>query len=379
MTDTQTENRFALYIHWPFCKAKCPYCDFNSHVREQVDQAAWRDALLTEMRYMQAQMPDRQLWSIFFGGGTPSLMPPETVAALIEEAHRLWPSDGEIEITLEANPTSSEAAKFAALAQAGVNRLSIGIQSLREEELRFLGREHSVAEALEVLALAAKHVPRYSFDLIYARPGQSVAAWEQELREALAYSGGHLSLYQLTIEEGTAFHHAYHVKHAFALPDEDTAAALYECTEAVLAEAGMQAYEVSNYALPGQESRHNLCDGRGLPDAGIGPGAHGRLLNAQGWQATQAIKSPERWLSQIQAAGHGMAEMTALSPEERMQEQLLMGLRLHEGIDGVLPVVDAQKLAFYEQQGLVRRDGSRLIATPSGRMVLNQLLGELMA
>ncbi|PZP86372.1 MAG: coproporphyrinogen III oxidase [Azospirillum brasilense] len=386
MEPVSTLKPLALYVHWPFCRKKCPYCDFNSHVRDGVDHAAWRDALLREMGCWHARMAGsgHQLSSIFFGGGTPSLMQPETVAAIIEKARTLWPASPDIEITLEANPTSVEAANFAALAQAGVNRVSLGVQSLRAESLAFLGREHSAHEALDAVALAAKHFPRYSFDLIYALPGQSEQAWEAELREALQHARGHLSLYQLTIEPNTAFHHQYHVQKAFALPADDNAAALYARTQAVMQEAGMPAYEVSNHAAAGQESRHNLSYWRSECYLGIGPGAHGRVdLGAQRY-ATHTLKSPERWLESVQRMGHGLEEETLLSAEERSEEYVLMGLRLpREGID--LNRVDAttrasmqQALPMLQQEGLVQCSNSLLQVTPKGVPVLNAVIGSLL-
>lgn len=371
----------ALYIHWPFCKAKCPYCDFNSHVREGVDEAAWQQALLAELRHMHTLAPHHTLTSIFFGGGTPSLMPPATVEALIDEATRLWPATADIEITLEANPTSVEAAKFMAFKMAGINRVSLGVQSLRDEELKFLGRQHSAREALEAVSLAASLFDRYSFDLIYARPNQTAADWEKELREALTYAGGHLSLYQLTIEENTAFHHAYHHKGMFCLPPEEEGAELFLLTQSIMQEAGLPAYEISNHAHIGQESRHNLAYWCGRPYAGIGPGAHGRLCINGIWHATATLKSPERWLENATKNGHGLEVMEAMTLAERLEEQFLMGVRLREGIPlkDVLPMLNANKLTLYQQQGLLDVQNGQLCATPhAGWLVLNQLIGELL-
>jgi putative oxygen-independent coproporphyrinogen III oxidase len=369
----------ALYIHWPFCKKKCPYCDFNSHVREQVEQAAWREALRAEMRYWHAHTAQHTLSSIFFGGGTPSLMPPETIAALIAEARHLWAVSGDIEITMEANPTSVEAANFRDVARAGVNRVSLGVQSLRAESLAFLGREHDVGEALDAVALAAAYFPRYSFDLIYALPGQTLAAWEAELHEALAYARGHLSLYQLTIEPNTAFHHAYHVAKSFHLPEEELAARMYEHTQEIMQQAGMAAYEISNHASVGQESLHNLAYWRSHSYVGIGPGAHGRVDTTEGARlATRNLKSPERWLENTQNHGHGCEEATPLTAQEICEEQLLMGLRLtQEGIDTALLAPEHPKLMQYLNQGLVRYQNARLLVTPKGALVLNYLTGEL--
>ena len=376
-------NPLALYIHWPFCKAKCPYCDFNSHVREGVEHERWRAALLAELEYMVAQLaPNHQLTSIFFGGGTPSLMEAETVAALIERAKELLLPHPEFEVTLEANPTSVEAAKFEAFARAGVNRVSLGVQSLREEGVRFLGREHSVVEALDAVQLAADVFPRYSFDMIYALPNQTVAHWEEELREALPYMRGHASLYQLTIEPNTAFHHAYHVKKAFQIPQDDHAAELYEVTSRILREElGMHAYEVSNYAVAGQESRHNLTYWRGESYIGIGPGAHGRLDGGDEKRyATNTLKSPERWLSAVDKEGQGLEESIVLTQSERLEERLIMGLRLAEGVqmDSAFEgIIDMQKLIFLQEQEYVSMVEGRLCVTSKGRLVLNSLLGML--
>lgn len=383
----------AIYIHWPFCKKKCPYCDFNSHVREGVDQAAWREALLAELRYWHTHTPQHEVVSIFFGGGTPSLAPPTTIAALIDEVHRLWRTAPDIEITMEANPTSVEAANFHAVRAAGVNRVSLGVQSLRAESLAFLGREHDVGEALAAVKLAADIFPRYSFDLIYALPNQTVPVWEAELREALQYARNHLSLYQLTIEPNTAFHHAYHVAKSFHVPDEECAAQLYETTQEIMEAAGMPAYEISNHARASHESRHNLAYWRGEEYLGIGPGAHGRIrfqvagssnsptgtrhLAPDSWHATHTLKSPERWLQHVQQHGHGLEEVTALNTTERAEENLMMGLRLlHEG---VVPegTINIPKLATLCNTGFLLMQNQRLFATRKGALVLNQLIAEI--
>jgi putative oxygen-independent coproporphyrinogen III oxidase len=381
----------ALYVHWPFCKKKCPYCDFNSHVREGVDHAAWRASLLRELGYWHARAPEMTISSIFFGGGTPSLMEVETVAAVIEEARRLWPAAADCEITLEANPTSVEAEKFRAFADAGVNRVSLGVQSLRAESLAFLGREHSAREALKAVELAAEIFPRYSFDLIYALPNQTPTAWEAELREALRYARGHLSLYQLTIEQNTAFHHAYNVGKAFALPDEHLAADLFELTNAIMHEAGLPAYEISNYAAPGQESRHNLSYWRGDAYFGIGPGAHGRPVAAEGMRfATHTLKSPERWLEAVTRQGHGVEEELLLSIAERAEEKLLMGLRLTaEGLrfdrlraderDYLDTLWRDGRVERLVMQGMVTQDAHSIRATAQGQLVLNRVIEELLA
>ncbi|OQW43805.1 MAG: coproporphyrinogen III oxidase [Proteobacteria bacterium SG_bin6] len=368
----------ALYIHWPFCVAKCPYCDFNSHVRAAVDQARWRAALLADLAH-EAARTTGPLSSIFFGGGTPSLMPPETVAALIAAAEQAWGFAPGIEITLEANPSSVEAARFADLATAGVNRVSLGLQALDDAALRFLGRAHDLAEGLAALDVAQRVFSRVSFDLIYARPGQGAADWEAELRRALGFGTEHLSLYQLTIEPGTRFA-TEAAAGRLSLPDEDEAATLFEATRAIMAAAGLPAYEVSNHARPGAESRHNLTYWRYGDYAGIGPGAHGR----RGGQATQRHRKPENWLSAIDRRGDGLESETALTPEERAREALVMGLRLAEGVDlakvaaldgGTLgEVVDEAAIRLLAREGLVARDGERLRATEAGMLVLNAVI-----
>lgn len=378
-----------MYVHWPFCKKKCPYCDFNSHVRDAVDHQAWRGALVKEMQYWQQRTPEIAINSIFFGGGTPSLMEPETVAAVIAEARHLWPLSSEIEITLEANPTSVEAGKFRAFRDGGVNRVSLGVQSLRSDALQFLGREHSADEALKAIALAADIFPRYSFDLIYARPQQTWAQWQEELQEALGYARGHLSLYQLTIEENTAFHHAYHVAQQFTLPEENAAAHLYTQTNALMAQAGMPAYEISNYAMPGQESRHNLSYWRGDAYIGIGPGAHGRVNVGTERFAVRNLKSPERWIDAVQRFGHSGEEETPLSVSERAEEKILMGLRLiQEGARFDRLRTDERqyldtlwqdgRLQQWVQHGLLEHTPETLRATERGQLVLNQLIAEVM-
>lgn len=369
----------ALYIHWPFCVSKCPYCDFNSHVRESIDQDQWRDALLADLAYEAAQTSGRKLTSIFFGGGTPSLMPPRTVAALLKAAESHWGFAGDIEITLEANPSSVEARRFADLARAGVNRVSLGIQSLDPQALKFLGRAHGVEEALMALGTAQSAFARTSFDLIYALPGQSAEAWEAELRQALDFGTDHLSLYQLTIEPGTRFA-ALAAKGELAPTDPDRGAELYELTGEITAAAGLPAYEISNHAQPGQESRHNLAYWRYQSYAGVGPGAHGR----RGGALTQRHKKPENWLAALDRNGHGIAEERDIAPADRGIEALLMGLRLREGVDldriaalaGRDPV-DRAAIARLEAQGLLTREGARLSATPAGMLLLDAILAEI--
>ena len=327
MNPTETPP-LALYVHWPFCVSKCPYCDFNSHVRAEVDQAAWRAALLADLAHEGAQLPGRRLGSIFFGGGTPSLMPPATVAAVIDAARETWAFEPGIEITLEANPSSVEAARFADLAEAGVNRVSLGLQALDNEALSFLGRAHDVGEGLAALETAQRAFGRVSFDLIYARPDQSLADWEAELTRALGFGTEHLSLYQLTIEPGTRFA-TEAAAGRITIPDGDAAADLFEATRAMTAAAGIPAYEISNHARPGAESRHNLVYWRYQDYAGIGPGAHGR----RGGMATVRRKKPENWLAAVDRNQHGMEIEEALAPHSRATEALLMGLRLGEGVD----------------------------------------------
>ncbi|HUA78076.1 MAG TPA: radical SAM family heme chaperone HemW, partial [Acetobacteraceae bacterium] len=322
----------ALYIHWPFCLAKCPYCDFNSHVREQIPEARFRAALVAELAFEAGRLGPRPLSSIFFGGGTPSLMAPETVSSLIEAATRLFSPLPDLEITLEANPTSVEREKLVAVRAAGVNRLSLGVQSLDDATLAFLGRRHSAAEARAALGAARALFPRVSFDLIYARPGQEPPAWCAELAEALAFGCDHLSLYQLTIEPGTPFA-ARHERGEITLPAPETQAALYAATEEEAARHGLAAYEISNYARPGAESRHNLAYWRYADYAGIGPGAHGRITLGSSLIATRRQRAPEAWAARVEKAGHGTAEQEILAPVARGREMLLMGLRLAEGID----------------------------------------------
>jgi oxygen-independent coproporphyrinogen-3 oxidase len=372
----------ALYIHWPFCLAKCPYCDFNSHVREGVDHELWGRSLLADMAREADIAGGEKLTSIFFGGGTPSLMPPVLVARLLEQAERRWGFAAGIEITLEANPSSVEAANFAALATAGINRVSLGLQALDDAALRFLGRLHDAAEGLAALEVAQRHFGRVSFDLIYALPGQPAEQWQAELSRALCFGTGHLSLYQLTIEPGTRF--ATMVReHAFAPLDDDAAADLFALTRQLADAAGLPAYEVSNHARPGEESRHNLAYWRYQDYCGIGPGAHGR----RGGVATVRHRKPENWLAAIARQGDGIAEIRALSPSEQASEAMLMGLRLAEGVDlaamarrfGLAPeaLCDPGKRDFYRRQGLLWQRGGRIGVTGEGMPLLDALLGEL--
>ncbi|MFI4998675.1 MAG: radical SAM family heme chaperone HemW [Reyranellales bacterium] len=377
-----------VYVHWPFCKSKCPYCDFNSHVRDGVEQARWRKALLTELEHAAREAPDRQVETMFFGGGTPSLMEPETVSAIIDRTRELWDRTPDVEITLEANPTSVEAGRFAALAEAGVNRVSLGVQALDPAALRFLGREHSTGEALSALETARRHFARFSFDLIYARPGQTVDAWAEELERALALAGEHLSLYQLTIERGTRFF-TDHARGAFTLPGEDEAAAMFELTQARLAASGLPAYEISNHARPGAACRHNLIYWRYQDYVGIGPGAHGRFAQADAKRATRRSSGPEAWLEAVERTGHGTAESSDVTGRDRIEEALMMGLRLADGIDrsifasvaGADPVeaVGEAKLAPLVEAGFLEIDATHLRATLAGRQRLNAVLERLIA
>jgi putative oxygen-independent coproporphyrinogen III oxidase len=374
----------ALYIHWPFCVSKCPYCDFNSHVRESVDQNAWLAALLADMTYEAALTQGRPLTSIFFGGGTPSLMPPSTVAALIKAAEQHWGFADNIEITLEANPSSVEAARFADLALAGVNRVSLGLQSLDDAALAFLGRAHSVAEGLKALAIAQQHFGRVNIDLIYARPDQKAGQWQAELQRALSFGTDHLSLYQLTIEPGTRFETMVRTGQ-FVPADNDEAATLYELTQELTNAAGIPAYEISNHAMHGSESRHNLSYWRYDDYIGIGPGAHGRRLN----YATQRHKKPENYMTAIDRNMHGLASEEALDPATRATEALLMGLRLAEGVDlrrlsqktrierdSLLDMAAVDRIAAL---GLIRREGDHVTVTPQGMPLLDAILPEIVA
>ena len=376
----------ALYIHWPFCLAKCPYCDFNSHVRERIPQAWFRDALRAELAWEAARLGPRQLTSVFFGGGTPSLMEPETVAALLADARRLFAASDDIEITLEANPTSVEAGKLADFRAAGVNRISLGVQSLDPVALGLLGRQHSADQAIAALEIARRIFPRISFDLIYARPGQTLADWRAELRRALDLAADHLSLYQLTIEPGTAYEAAFR-RGDIVLPDEDTAAQLYEATADVAAGFGLAPYEVSNYAAPGAESRHNLAYWRYQDYAGIGPGAHGRVTLDGVLNATRRHRAPEPWAERVEQHGHGTTHQDPVPPLDRAREMLLMGLRLSEGVDarrfaartGIAldDAVDADILHRAIEAGYVTRTDRVLAATAEGRLRLDALLPAL--
>nr|WP_246015313.1 radical SAM family heme chaperone HemW [Azospirillum griseum] len=386
--DPHPDPGFAVYVHWPFCKSKCPYCDFNSHVRERVDHDRWRAALLRELDHYADQTAGRRVTSVFFGGGTPSLMDPATVGAVIDRIAQRWTVADGLEITLEANPTSVEADKFRAFRTAGVNRVSLGIQALDDTALRFLGRQHSATEATGAIALAARIFDRFSFDLIYARPGQSVAAWEAELTQALDHAVGHLSVYQLTIEEGTAFF-PLHARGDLVLPDEDLAGDLYEATQSLLGRAGLPAYEVSNHARPGEESRHNLTYWRYGDYIGVGPGAHGRLTLDGAKVATRAHRAPEIWMERVERDGHGAATPDPIDRSARATELLMMGLRLTEGVPlarlaeegGRDPadLLDADALKRLTDGGFLTIDHATLRATHEGRQRLNAVLAALLA
>ena len=376
----------ALYIHWPFCLQKCPYCDFNSHVRDVLPQARFAAALRRELAWEAARLGRRPLGSIFFGGGTPSLMAPETVAALIDDARRLFDCASDLEVTLEANPTSVEAGRLSAFRHAGVNRLSLGVQALDDESLAALGRGHSAREAVAALELGRRIFPRLSFDLIYARPGQSMAAWRSELAQALDLAADHLSLYQLTIEPGTAFE-ALHRRGEIVLPDEDLATALYDETKHAALAHGLQQYEVSNYAQPGAESRHNLAYWRYRDYVGIGPGAHGRLMFGTRLVATRRHRAPEIWAERVEKNGHGSTDEEEISPRDRAREALLMGLRLTEGVNAeafrrrtgqaLARSIDEEMLSACMEAGYLTFAGGVLCATEEGRRRLDAVLPRL--
>ncbi|WP_434724640.1 radical SAM family heme chaperone HemW [Mesorhizobium sp. RIZ17] len=375
---------FGVYIHWPFCAAKCPYCDFNSHVRHQpVDQERFARAFETELATMRDRTGPREVTSIFLGGGTPSLMKPETVGAVLEAVARNWTVPTGIEVTLEANPSSVEAERFRGYRAAGVNRVSLGVQALSDKDLRFLGRLHNVDEALHAIGLAREIFPRLSFDLIYARPGQTPEAWGAELEQAIGYAVDHLSLYQLTIEEGTPFHALYAAR-KFTLPDNDHAADLYALTQEVTAAHGLPAYEISNHARPGAESRHNLTYWRYGEYVGVGPGAHGRFVENGRRTVTIAERMPETWANLVEAKGHGVTDGEILTRTEEADEFLLMGLRLAEGIDlqryetlagrGL----SSARLSVLQEEGLVAPVGNaRLRATTAGMIVLDAVVADL--
>jgi oxygen-independent coproporphyrinogen-3 oxidase len=374
-----------IYVHWPFCKAKCPYCDFNSHVRRETDDMAFAYALTRELSSFASLTPRRRVASVFFGGGTPSLMPPAAVDHILECIARLWDVSPEAEITLEANPTSAEAENFRGYRSAGVNRLSVGVQALNDGDLQELGRRHTAAEAIAAFQKAARIFPRVSFDLIYARPRQSPHQWREELLEALKIQEGHMSLYQLTIEEGTRFHELYRLG-LLAIPSESLAAVLFEITQELTSAAGLDAYEVSNHARTGHESRHNLIYWRYEDYIGIGPGAHSRLASGTSQRlAISTERDPETWRNLVGRNGHGRTEQAALAPVQQGMEMLLMGLRLREGISTSRyekltgRKLDQQTISLLADQQLITQDenSDRLMATPKGRRLLNSVTSAL--
>jgi oxygen-independent coproporphyrinogen-3 oxidase len=383
-----TDPGFGVYIHWPFCRSKCPYCDFNSHVRERIDHARWRGALLAELEHYARDTPGRTVTSIFFGGGTPSLMEPEAVAALIQRVRALWPVANDVEITLEANPTSAEIETFRAFRAAGVNRVSLGVQSLVASDLAFLGRQHDAAQALAAVQMAASTFDRFSFDLIYARPNQTLEQWRQELDRALAFAAGHISLYQLTIEPGTQFEQAV-ARGDFRVLDEEHAAELYEATVKRLGAAGLADYEISNFARPGEESRHNLTYWRYGDYVGVGPGAHGRLTIGGEKFATRQHRAPEAWLDLVERDGHATRQRDLVARPERLSEMLMMGLRLKDGVPRARieaesaqsfdRAVDQARLKRLIDGGFLLLSDDRLAATSSGRQRLDAVLAALVA
>jgi len=393
VTTKIADNTLALYVHWPWCLAKCPYCDFNSRALtpDATDQAAYRNAIVRELGHYAELTNSKTVTSIFFGGGTPSLVAPDTIHAIIEAAGSRWKLDPGCEITLEANPTSIEAAKFRAFHDAGINRVSVGLQALNDEDLQRLGREHTVKESLRALDIAGAIFNRFSFDLIYARPGQGLGAWADELEQALGFAsqdnGGHISLYQLTVEPGTAF-----FRQSVAEADEDLAADLYEMTQDMCGEAELPAYEISNHARPGLESRHNMTYWQGGDYVGIGPGAHGRLrpnnITGDVTCATHQIADPARWLNAVDTNGHATAKVRELSSIERMEELVMTGLRLVEGLDGerfqrqtglaLMAAVNIEAVAALQSAGLVVLDDQGLRATASGRLMLNVVIQRLL-
>lgn len=382
MAEDWQNGGFGLYVHWPFCQAKCPYCDFNSHVTAKIDQLRWRDAYLSEIKRVSALVPGRTLSTIFFGGGTPSLMQPEVVGDIIAAARAAWPTANNMEITLEANPTSVEAGRFQAYKDAGVNRVSMGVQSLSDNDLRRLGRLHSVAEARQAFDIARNTFDRVSFDLIYARQDQTPDQWAAELREALSMAIDHLSLYQLTIEAGTAFGDRYDRGLLRGLPDEDSAGDMYFLTQEICDAAGLPAYEVSNHARPGSESRHNKIYWRYGDYAGIGPGAHGRLTFNGQRHAVDTPLAPGKWLEKVEKTGIGDQSCTPLSRIDQAGEYMMMGLRLRDGISvGRYERLLGRALTNTEQLealGLVERLGDHLKTTDQGRAVLNAVIRELL-
>ncbi len=378
---------FGIYVHWPFCLSKCPYCDFNSHVHDRIDHDAFAAAYLREIVHIAAMTKGRTVETVFFGGGTPSLMKPETVKAILDAIKSHWNVTPDWEVTLEANPTSSEAEKFRAFRAAGINRLSLGIQSLREDDLKFLGRTHDTSQARGAIQMAKETFDRFSFDLIYARPQQKLEDWKVELKEALDMAVGHISLYQLTIEKNTPFY-IQHARGEFKIPEQELAADFYDVTNEIMAENGFDAYEVSNYARPGQQSRHNLIYWRYGDYAGIGPGAHGRLTLDGKKFATRTHRAPDIWLQRVEEQGHSHHEFELIEPVQRVQEALMMGLRLEEGVPlsrleseyggDPFEVLDRQKISKLSDEGLLVFENGILRATHMGRKCLNAVLNYLL-
>lgn len=380
---TPNARPFGVYVHWPFCQAKCPYCDFNSHVRQGVDQSRYAAALARELATMAQRMPGETVTSIFFGGGTPSLMEVQSVETVLEAISRHWTIAPDAEITLEANPTSVEADRFRGYRKAGVNRVSLGVQALDDKSLKALGRLHTADESLRAVALAQDIFERMSFDLIYARPDQTLEDWRHELEQALAFQAGHMSLYQLTIEAGTPFA-ALHDAGRLQVPDQEVGADMYEVTQELCEAAGLHAYEVSNHAVPGQESRHNLVYWQGDAYAAAGPGAHGRLRVNNQWSATQTFDDPARWLADVETHGHGLAVDEHVDNHERAVEMLLMGLRLSDGIAlsrlsaDFATLVDKEAVKSCVADGLLVTHGDKLCVTAKGRPLLNAVLREIL-
>lgn len=379
---------FAIYVHWPFCRVKCPYCDFNVHIKRDVDHDRWRRALCAELDHFAGETEGRTVGSVYFGGGSPSLMTAATVAAVLDRVVARWTPAPDIEVTLEANPDPDDVGRLAGYRAAGVGRLSLGIQSLDDRALAFLGRAHDRAGALDALEAARRCFERLSFDLIYARPGQDAEGWRRELAEAVARAGEHISLYQLTIEPGTAFG-AAHKRGRLPMPGDEVTGRLYEITQAVLSRAGFDAYEISNHARPGGQSRHNLAYWHYQDYLGIGPGAHGRLTVQGSKSATRQFRNPVRWLEAVESLGHGTEERTALTPEARGEEMLMVGLRLAEGVGrerfraetgtALDDFLDSGRLAALTDGGFLDADGQRLRATAAGRQRLDAVLGALLA
>jgi len=386
MLNVQCDD-FGLYVHWPFCKKKCPYCDFNSHVQESVDQSLWRAAFKTELAYIAEFTKGKNLSSIFFGGGTPSLMEAQTVASILADANTHWAFDDDIEITLEANPTSIEAQKFQDFKAAGINRVSVGVQSLNDDALQFLGREHNAREAVRALEIAQKTFDRFSFDLIYARPDQTLKEWEEELSRAIDLSKGHISLYQLTIEQGTPFY-IQHNRGDFKIPETDLAADLYELTNKIMADANMPAYEVSNYAAEGHQSKHNMIYWRYDDYAGVGPGAHGRVTVDGAKYATRTHRAPDIWLERNKAQGHGYHAFEKLDAAQSFEECFMMGMRIAEGVSieklehlsgkKFADIFTSDKINSLAQEGLIIVTQTHIKPTQKGMQRLNSIMSYLL-